>query len=85
MLLPSCAPLGIYSKGHLNRETSHARNRGFAEGRAMEIRRIEWERQQELSRPQPTIEPYEMNVPAHTATDGVNIVNHKRIVEFATQ
>lgn len=85
LLLPSCAPLGIYSKAHFNRATSQARISGIAEGRAIEVRRRESQRQFELSQPQPTIEPYEFNVPVHTTPDGVKILGHKRISEFATQ
>lgn len=85
LLLASCAPLGLYSKGHLTRATSAARIRGIAEGRSIEVRRVERQRQFELSLPQPTHQPYEFNVPAHTTPDGIKILGHKRISEIATQ
>lgn len=84
-LFTSCAPIGLYSKGDLKRAAERAKRLGQAEERSLEAERRERQRQFALSQPQPAIEPYELNIPAHTTWDGINIEQHKRIVEFATQ
>lgn len=83
MLSASCAPLGLYTKKHLNQEASKARSRGFQDGKAAEVLRAQRERQARLETSQPEPEYYEMTIPAHTSSDGIQVAQHPATFNFS--
>ena len=84
-LLTSCSTLGIYTRGHVKSAEQRAIQRGIQQGRSIEARASLIRDQDELEKPQPESNYYEIPVPAYTTADGVNIEQHDRTVEIITQ
>ncbi len=83
LLLPfvasSCSLMGVPNMEDLKRVEQASFQRGHQAGRAAEVRRAYHQEQLEKERPTPPppTRYYEVTVPAHTASDGVKIENHK--------
>ena len=79
LFVSSCSMVGIPSKDDLRRVEKSSFERGFADGRAAEVRRRYHEEQEQLAgeTPPPPVRYYEVAMPAHTASDGVKIEAHK--------
>jgi len=79
LMLPSCSLLGIPTMNDLKRVEQSSFQRGQQAGRATEVRRAYHQAQLEKERPEPPVPThyYEVDVPAHTASDGVKIEAHK--------
>lgn len=79
LFVSSCSLVGIPTREDLRRVEKSSFERGFADGRAAEVRRRYHEEQEKIAGETPPTPAryYEVSMPAHTASDGVKIEAHK--------